>query len=282
MNEDEIVARAQQIVVARREPRITPFGIDRWAAVLLVLVAGVLLTFLLYPAPLPEKLLVAMGGVCGLRPSHSYFAGNLQLPLESRMTGIYSGLSITFGWQLLTRRLGATRLGGPAVMSLLALMFLSMVADGMNSTATDLGLTHPYTSTNISRMITGLLSGVSMATILAWLVAAVGRPPEQPPTLLFATPRDLLAPLSLCGLFGLLVVSQQPWGYYPIALLSVGGIVLALTSTMLLLVLLFGGWSHRVTAPRQLLAPGAMALLFALAILAGTAALRWSVVGFLS
>lgn len=282
MNEEQIVSKAQQLVAARREQRTAPSGGGAWTNILLGLVGALIIAFLLFPTPLPEKLLTAMGGVCGLRPSHSYFAGSTQLPLESRMTGIYAGVSITLGWLLLQRRLAATRPGTRAVIALLALMFLSMVADGVNSTATDLGLPHPYTSTNITRLVTGLLAGVSLATVLASIVAAVARPRLQAPATLFAGPRALLAPLGLCALFGVLVVSQQPWGYYPIALLSVGGIVLALAGALLLPVLLFGGWSERISRPRQLLAPGAFALLLAFAILIGTAAVRWNFGGLVS
>jgi uncharacterized membrane protein len=282
MNEEQIVATAQRLVAARRAQRSVLSGTGRWATVLCSLILVVLLTFLLYPAPLPEKLLWAMGGVCGLRPAHSYFAGSVQLPLESRMTGIYGGVSITLGWLFVTRRLGATRPGSRSVVVLLALMFLSMVADGVNSTITDLGLAHPYTSTNITRIVTGLLAGVGIATVLAWLVAAVARPAVQPPARLFYAPRELLAPLGLCALFGLVVVSQQLWAYYPVALLSVGGIVLSLASVLLLPVLLFGGWSERLSVSRQLLGPGAVALLLAFALLAVTASFRWSVIGSLS
>ncbi len=281
MNEEQLVARAQQLVTERRERRSVPPGISRWALALLGLTLLVLLAFLLFPAPLPGKLLWAMGGVCGLRPAHSYFAGSVQLPLEARMTGIYGGVSITLGWLLATRRLGATRPGGRAVLALLALMFLSMVADGVNSTFTNMGLPHAYTSTNITRIVTGLLSGVSIAAVLAWVVAAVSRPAVQPLKRLFDAPHELLAPLGLCALFGLLVVSQQPWGYYPIALLSVGGIVLAVAGSLLLPVLLIGGWCNRVSVPRLLVGPGALALLLAFALLAATASFRWSAIGLL-
>ncbi|HMQ29069.1 MAG TPA: DUF2085 domain-containing protein [Chloroflexaceae bacterium] len=248
---------------------------------LLGLTLLVLLAILLFPAPLSQKLFWAMGGVCGLRPAHSYFAGSVQLPLEARMTGIYGGVSITLGWLLATRRFGATRLGSRAVLALLALMFLSVVADGMNSTFTDIGLAHPYTSTNITRIVTGLLSGVSIAAVVAWVVAAVARPTVRPPQRLFRAPHELLAPLGLCALFGLLVVSQQPWGYEPIALLSVGGVVLTVAGSLLLPVLLIGGWSNRVSAPRLLVGPGTLALLLAFALLAATASFRWNTIGIL-
>lgn len=278
MQEEQIIAQAQQLVAARREQRNAP-GSSIWARVLLGLILAMLLAFLLYPTPLPQKLLLAMGGVCGLRPAHSYFAGDVQLPLEARMTGMYGGASITVAWLLLRRRLGATRVGTRAVLGLLALMFLSMVADGVNSTATDLGLSHLYTSTNLTRIITGLLSGVSMAAVLAWVVAIKARPPVPQPAALFDHPRDLLPPLGLCALFGLLVVSQQPWAYYPVAVLSVGGLALALAGALILPIIVISGRGERITAPYQLIVPGAVALLLALAILATLAVMRWSMIG---
>lgn len=239
----------------------------------------VLLVFLLYPAPLSQKLLAAMGGVCGLRPAHSYFAGSVQLPLEARMTGIYGGVSITLGWLFLRRRLGATRVGSRTTLALLAVLFLTMVADGLNSTVTDLGLPNPYMSTNITRIVTGLLSGISMAVILAWVIAIIARAPVHPPLALLDRPPDLLAPLGLCALFGLLVVSQQSWSYYPVAVLSVGGLVVALAGALALPVIAIGGLGERIATPRQLVTPGALALLLAFAFLAVLAAFRWSIIG---
>jgi uncharacterized membrane protein len=278
MQEEQIIAQAQQLVAARREQRNAPGG-SIWASVLLGLILAILLAFLLYPTPLPQKLLLAMGGVCGLRPAHSYFAGDVQLPLEARMTGIYGGVSITATWLLLRRRLGATRVGIRAVLGLLALMFLSMVADGVNSTATDLGLSHPYTSTNLTRIVTGLLSGMSIAAVLAWAVAIKARPPVPQPGALFDRPQDLLPPLGLCALFGLLVVSQQPWVYYPVAVLSVGGLAFALAGALILPTIVISGRGERITAPDQLIVPGAVALLLALIILAALAVMRWSMIG---
>ena len=279
MHEEQVVAKAQQIVAERREQRHTPLSRGMWPKILLGLVLTVLLAFLLYPAPLPQKFFGAMGGVCGLRPAHSYFAGDVQQPLEARMTGIYGGASLTLSWLLLRRRLGATRVGSRTILVLLAVLFLAMVVDGLNSTVTDLGLPHPYPSTNVTRIITGLLSGISLAAILAWVIAIVARPPVRPPSALFARPHDLLVPLGLCALFGLLVVSQQSWSYYPIAVLSVGGLTVALGGALALPVIAIGGWGGRVTSWGQLITPAAVALLFAFAILASLATIRWSMIG---
>ena len=81
---DQIIARAQGEVASRRAAgRERRWG-GRWPWLLSTLVLAVLVAFLAAPQPLPRKLLLAMGGVCGLRPAHSYFAGGIQLTIESR------------------------------------------------------------------------------------------------------------------------------------------------------------------------------------------------------
>ena len=126
MNEDQIVARAQRDVAERRKAAVERRWGGPWRWLLLFLVLTVLVIFLAAPAPLPRKLLLAMGGVCGLRPAHSYFVGGVQLPLEARMIGIYGGFLLTFVVLLACQRLGARRLGSPLVIGILAICFMSM------------------------------------------------------------------------------------------------------------------------------------------------------------
>jgi uncharacterized membrane protein len=276
MNEEQIAARAACLVAERHRERAgKQFG--RWEGLLLALVAIVIAGFFLYPLPLPQKLLLAIGGVCGLRPAHSYFADGIQLPLEARMTGIYGGFALTLGWLLAAKRLGVVRLAGGTTVVLLGGMFLSMVLDGVNSTLAEVGLPHPYISTNITRITTGLLAGVAIAAVLAWLIAALGRPRVTwGSQCLLSSPSALLWPLALATLFGVVVSSEQSWIYYPVVALSVGGLILALSGSLLLPLLLISGLCGQLTAPRQLLAPAAGAMLITFAILAGTAALRWN------
>lgn len=282
MNEEQLIAQAQNLVMERQRTRTTQQA-RRWTFLLVAFIATALLVFTFYPLPMPQKLLLAMGGVCGLRPAHSYFAGATQLPLESRMIGIYGGASLTFGWLVLRRSFGATRLGPWPVMVLLGLMFLSMVGDGVNSTMTDLGLAHPYTSTNLTRIVTGLVSGIALAAVLAWFIALATRPRDgQSITTLLPSPIDLLVPLSLSALFGLLVIAQQAWGYALIALLSVGGILMTVTGALFLIVMLMSGLSRRNLSPRELIVPTSVAFLLALGVFAGTAALRWNFIGQIS
>ena len=177
---DQIIAQAQQQVAARRAAEIERQWGGPWQWLLLFIVLAVLLTFLAVPVPLPRKLLLAMGGVCALRPSHSYFVGGVQLPMESRMIGIYAGLTLTLVIFLALRRVGARRLGSRPTIALLALFFLSMAFDGINSTLTDLGLPHLYTSTNVTRLVTGLFSSVAIAPRSQTRNEAIATPESRP------------------------------------------------------------------------------------------------------
>ena len=261
MNEDQIIARAQRDVAARRIAAAERRWSGPWRWLLLFLVLAVLVVFLAVPAPLPRKLLLSRGGVCGLRPAHSYFVGGVQLPLEARMTGIYGGFLLTLVMLVACRRLGMRRLGSPFVIGTLVVFFMSMVLDGLNSTFTDLGLAHLYMSTNGTRLLTGLLSGIAIAPFLLWLLGVV------------ATPREPDVSRAVDG---------RAVFYYPIALVSVTGIVGVLVITALLLILAISGLSGRVMHVRQVVAPGALALLVAFAVLSATAAARWTFIASLA
>lgn len=282
MNEEQLIAQAQHLVTERQHIRTTQQA-WRWGMLIIALLVTSSLVFVLYPLPMPQKLLLAMGGVCGLRPAHSYFAGVTQLPLESRMIGIYGSVCITLGWLVLTRRFGAPRLGTWSTTALLGLLFLIMVGDGVNSTLTDMGLPHSHTSTNLTRIVTGVLSGIPMAIVLAWLITSVTPShATRSASRLVQSPFDLFAPLSLSALFGVLVVAQQAWSYALIALLSVSGILMTITGALFLIVMLMSGLNRRTMSPHELILPTSLALLLALGVLAGTAALRWSFIGQIS
>jgi uncharacterized membrane protein len=274
---EQILDRARQEIAARhtqeaQQDRDSPIG-WLWTA----LVVAAVLAFLAIPGWLQRKLLLAMGGVCGLRPAHSYFAGEIQLPMESRMVGIYGGFSLTLLVLLTLRRLGSRRLGGKLIIGILALFFASMAFDGINSTMSDLGLPHLYTSTNLTRLLTGLLSGTAIAPFLLWLVSAVAMPRDKLlPRAVIGSAWELLLPLTINAVFATAVISEQAAFYYPIALLSVSGVVFVLASVSMLVILGVSGLQGRVMRPRQVVAPGSLALLVAFTVLAAAAALRWS------
>lgn len=279
MNEEQIIARAQQEVAARQIAAAQ----QRWGGprqrLLPALVFAVLLVFIAAPWPLPRKLLLAMGGVCALRPAHSYFADGVQLPLEARMTGIYGGFLLTLVVLLAFRRLGARRLGSPLATGILVLFFASMAFDGINSTFADLGLPHLYEPTNALRLLTGLLSGIAIAPFLVWLISLVATPrtaAARRPVVQSAW--ELAVPFAVNAVFAALVMSEHAALYYPIALVSVAGIAGVLAIVALLVILAIGGLDGRVTHLRQVVAPLSLALLIAFAVLAGTATLRWTLI----
>lgn len=285
MKEEEILARARQEVAARKQAAAE----QRWSGsvqwgLLLLLLAG-LVALLAAPASLPDTLDLAMSGVNGQRPGHAYFAGGRQLPLEARTTGIYGGFLLALLWVLLRHARTPEALAGihrtrwlaPRPLTIVVLlMFASMVGDGVNSTLTDLGLPHPYQTTNLHRLITGLLSGTALAVVLVWLLGRTALPrPEHEPRYLLPLPWELAGPLLLAGLLAALVLNGAGWVYYPVALISSAGVVLAVGGLVLLLVLQMGGLSGRVTRAGLLVAPGALAVLLACGFLAAMAALRW-------
>src|SRR5687768_12241893 len=109
MDEREIIRRAQLEMAARRAQQQPPEETGASRGLLVALALAIPVIFFALPGWLPRKLLLSMGGLCGLRPSHSYYAGELQLPLEARMVGIYGGFLLTLLVLLVAGRLGARR-----------------------------------------------------------------------------------------------------------------------------------------------------------------------------
>ncbi len=277
MREDHILARAQQEVAARRMAEIE----YRWGGwkrrVLPLVVLALFAAWVVAPGTLPQKLLWSMGGVCGLRPAHSYFAGDLQLPLEARMIGIYGGFMVTFLLLLVLGRWGARRLGHPLTIGLLAVMFGSMAFDGINSTLMEMQLPSLYTTTNLIRLATGLLSGAALAPFMLWLAGVVLLPKDSRNVrAVVRCPWELPLLIAVNVGFGALVVSQSAVLYYPLALLGVGGLIVVLACVFLLPIVTLSNLDGRVSHIRQLIAPASFALILTFAALAGLAVLRWT------
>ncbi len=99
-------------------------------------------------------------GLCHQLPGRSFFAGGFQLPVCARDTGIYAGFvaSLVVLW-LLHRGERPTRPPRLPVLLLLAAFIGFMAVDGLTSYA---GLRE---STNTLRLVTGLLTGWSLAAI---------------------------------------------------------------------------------------------------------------------
>jgi hypothetical protein len=150
-----------------------------------------------------------------------------------------------------------------------------MVLDGINSTLAEFGLPYLYTPSNPLRLLTGLLSGIAIAPVMVWLLGAFALPrTERSREPVIRSLRELVLPLALGFLFILLVMQEYAVLYYPIALVSVIGVVAVLTIAAFLVILLSSRRVGQITRLHQIIEPGALAVLVACGILSGTALLR--------
>jgi uncharacterized membrane protein len=213
-------------------------------------------------------------GLCAQRPSHSFSLGGARLPFDARMTGIYGGTLLTFAFLLARGRWRAARLPRPALLVALIGFVAVLGIDGVNSTLKDFRLPYAYEPDNRLRLATGLLTGVTAGTTLAYLLnntlwVAVAE------TRLLRGWRELGALLALGGGFYLVVVSG--WGalWLPVALALVGGAVAAVLALALVFLVLAYGRENRFARPAEVAGFASAALLLGYAALALIAAARF-------
>lgn len=133
--------------------------------------AGLLLAFLLAPWPLAHKAHAVLHGLCAQRPSHSLELGGQPLPFDARMTGIYGGFFVAFTCLVAKGRLRAFRLPGRAASALLLAFVAALGIDGINAFLVDVRVEPLYQPDNRLRLATGLLTGITLAVGLCYLLA---------------------------------------------------------------------------------------------------------------
>src|SRR5205823_4373449 len=120
---------------------------------------------------LADKLRTLAAGLCAQRPGHSYFLGDVQLPLEARMGGIFAGFLIGVLYLLWAGRARAALLPPPGVQALLLGLMGVMALDGTNALAYDLGLPSLYPPHNALRLATGLVCGLALSLLAVPVLA---------------------------------------------------------------------------------------------------------------
>lgn len=224
------------------------------------LLAGILALIVVTPGSLQTKLDVLGFGVCHQIVSHSFTIGGHPLPVCARCTGIYLGALVGLGLLTLLRP-RATGLPSPLMLTVLGVMFLSMAADGVNSTFQSLpGGSGLWETTNVLRIFTGTLAGVAVAFLLYplfnmafWRRELVQDEPS------IDRPFELFGyGAALAVLVGLTLANDGDTGgtvvYWVIALASVSGMLLLLTmaNTMIVTLVtrregLIGSWQAALT-----------------------------------
>jgi len=239
----------------------------RWSWIIAALALSylVLLGMLLFlpGGTVLERLRWLDSGICAQLPTHSFYPGGQQLPLCARNTGIYLGFIITL-ITLYARKRGRTQLLPPwPIVVVLVCGVIAMAVDGFNSFFFDLGLPHLYQPNNFLRLATGLLTGLAMATFLVpnlnrlfWRNYSEERSISSWPTLLS------FIPLLVLSFF---IVASQNWlALYPLALLSTAGLLTALSSVNLIIVIAVSRHEQSFEHYRELLPFFSLALLLAI------------------
>jgi len=232
------------------------------------------LVFVAWPGATGSKAQAVLHGLCAQTPSHTFAMGGDPLPFDGRMTGIYGGAIVAFGWLAVRRRL--LFFGNPPVRVIVVLaLFVGLMAiDGFNSLFHDLRIWHPYEPRNIYRLLTGFGTGVSLAVALSWLMASsmwnVARPEAGVRSL-----RDVGEILLIGVLYVAIVLSG--WGFLslPLTALLMASAWLVVSVLMLVAILLMFRIDERVRDLRQLHVPGAFAALVALGVMLALAGGRF-------
>lgn len=218
-----------------------------------LLVAGIVFYALATPGTFLYKLDALGFGVCHQIPSHSYFVDGHQLPLCARCTGIYLGVSASLVLLVLLRG-RASRLPATHMLAILGVFFSAMVVDGVNSTLETFS-SNIYPATNLLRILTGSLSGITVAFMFYPMFnLSIWRPRVATQESVLERPFELVAYMVATGLLVALVLDRGDWLFYPIAVVSLAGVLSMLTmaNTMILLIATrreatFGTFSEALT-----------------------------------
>jgi uncharacterized membrane protein len=217
--------------------------------------------------------------VCHRIDSHSFFLGSRQLPLCARCTGTFLGAVLGVTAMLVMRRSRAGRLPPRRVLVAMALFVVAMGIDGVNSYLTFFpGLPHLYEPQNWLRLVTGMFEGLALG-VLVWPIfnQTLWRAWEDRPAV--ANLRELgLIAVAAAVLIGL-VLTDNVWVLYPLALLSAGGVLMMLTLLDTTILLIISRRENRVASWKAAALPLLAGATLALAQVAVIDAGRFAVFG---
>jgi len=206
---------------------------SKWVLVSALVITALLLSWQaasLTSSGCHAKLFLVGSSVCHQIPSHSFITDGLQFPVCARCTGLYLGafIGLIAGFSY-GRRKG---IPNRYLIGLLATLFLLWSGDGLNSFISDfLGRPFLYSTTNMTRLITGYGMGLVMAAALVTLFnnTAWDSAYERP---VLESGWQVLAYAGLSALSSLLVL-------LPVKLLLQIGSVIAVATILVIISLLY-------------------------------------------
>jgi uncharacterized membrane protein len=247
---------------------------SRWLYLLAGIGVATLLGFLLLPGSIAAKTHLALHGICAQRPSHSLHFGNMALPLDARMTGIYVGAVASAVWFVASGKIRNTRMPPRRVITTLALFVALLAGDGFNALAADLARPHPYVPSNGLRLLTGVLGGIALGVALVHLLAVTMWVQGNRSLSVVPGVAALVPPLGIGLTFGALAISGLPILYAPFAIgVSVAAVgVFAVLSTIALALVSNRAWTF--SSMREMAALACGGLVAAMGVIAALAGAR--------
>jgi uncharacterized membrane protein len=230
----------------------------------------------LWPLPFLDKLDVAGSAVCGRLPDHSFHIAGRQLPLCARCTGTFIGALLGFiGLLALGKRKAAQMPPAPVVGLLVGFIFL-MAIDGVNSyLSLLLGRSLLYQPHNMLRLATGALHGLALSIIVFPIFNfTLWKEPDNKPAL--AGFKDLGLILLLLVLPTVLIVpTELDLLLYPVAMLSVTGVLSILTVVNSMIIVIATRREARAVTRWDAALPVALGFAATMLEVAIIALLRW-------
>ena len=229
-------------------------------ATLLTVVA---LFALFSPWPLDAKLRTIGHACCAQIPSHTIRFDGRAMPIDARNSGIYLGVFLVIALLWLTGRQRAALYVPPSLRNLLLGLTAAMILDGFNSLQHTQHLKGWYPESNAMRTITGALAGISLTILVVPLFnRIVWREPEA---IAIAEDFTELAGYLGGGVLLILALLQAPSAlYWPLAILSIVGLLITLTMVNTAIVLVSIRRERSVASERGLFVPALGGLVFTL------------------
>lgn len=240
-----------------------------------LVVLGLLAVFFCAPWSFEHKAHAYLHGLCAQRPSHSLHFGSFVLPFDARMTGIYGGFLVTSAYLLARHRYSAWRLPSRSSLAALGLFVGALGVDGFNSLLLDVGLPHPYAPDNRVRLVTGLLTGTSLAVGVCFMLATSLWRTGQPRQAAVSGLRELGVIVALQAPFALLALSGFAALYGPLSLLLMASATLVVASLSAVVIVLLRYGDRPFAKPLQAQSVATVALLAGVVLIGAIAAGRF-------
>ena len=233
--------------------------------------------------PQQDTLLVAGdyvgAALCHRITSRSFEINGRQIPLCARCTGMYLGVALSFLALFLARRERRTDLPPLPILLVLIGFIGAMGVDGLNSyTHFFPNFPHVYEPRNWLRLVTGMGTGLAMGVLVfPALMQTLWRDGNGRSSI--ESWGDLLDILILITIATLLVLSNQPTILYVMALVSVAGVLMIVTSLNAVLLLMVFRRDGRATRWQETAVPLLVSLGLAILELGTITLLRFNLTG---